>query len=94
MGWRYQIPVLLEIGCRVVCPDMMGYGGTVRCDLDECFDRYELKSFKDSPEPLAEFGMKRAADDIKELARQLGISQIILGGHDWYMRFSHLWSSL
>jgi hypothetical protein len=28
-GWRYQIPVLLELGCRVVVPDMMGYGGTV-----------------------------------------------------------------
>ncbi|KAL9603922.1 MAG: hypothetical protein Q9219_000860 [cf. Caloplaca sp. 3 TL-2023] len=26
---------------------------------------------------------KRAADDMKELAQQLGISKIILGGHDW-----------
>lgn len=29
MGWRHQIPVLVEMGCRVVAPDMMGYGGTV-----------------------------------------------------------------
>lgn len=29
MGWRYQIPVLVDMGFRVVAPDMMGYGGTV-----------------------------------------------------------------
>jgi soluble epoxide hydrolase / lipid-phosphate phosphatase len=28
-GWRYQIPLFLELGCRVVVPDMMGYGETV-----------------------------------------------------------------
>lgn len=27
--------------------------------------------------------MKRAADDVKELARQLGAKTIVLGGHDW-----------
>jgi len=30
MGWRYQIPLLVDMGMRVVAPDMMGYGGTVR----------------------------------------------------------------
>lgn len=29
MGWRNQIPMLLELGFRVVCPDLMGFGGTV-----------------------------------------------------------------
>jgi soluble epoxide hydrolase / lipid-phosphate phosphatase len=29
------------------------------------------------------YSFKRAADDIAELARQLGAPQIILGGHDW-----------
>ena len=29
MGWRNQIPMLMKMGYRVVCPDMMGYGGTV-----------------------------------------------------------------
>ena len=29
MGWRYQIPLLVNLGFRVVAPDMMGYGGTV-----------------------------------------------------------------
>ncbi|KAH0566134.1 hypothetical protein GP486_000464 [Trichoglossum hirsutum] len=35
------------------------------------------------PEPIALYGLKRAADDIKELANQLGTEKIILGGHDW-----------
>lgn len=30
MGWRYQIPMLLSLGLRVVAPDCMGYGRTVR----------------------------------------------------------------
>jgi pimeloyl-ACP methyl ester carboxylesterase len=68
-GWRYQIPALLELGCRVVAPDMMGYGGT------------------DAPRvpqnPLNLYSFKRASDDIAELARQLGASKIVLGGHDW-----------
>lgn len=34
---------------------------------------------------MALYSHKRAAEDIKELARQLGASQIILGGHDWYV---------
>ncbi|KAI9851221.1 MAG: hypothetical protein M1838_004233 [Thelocarpon superellum] len=35
------------------------------------------------PESLYLYGHKRAADDIKELARQLEAPKIILGGHDW-----------
>jgi soluble epoxide hydrolase / lipid-phosphate phosphatase len=35
------------------------------------------------PESLALYSLKRAADDIKELARILDTSTIILGGHDW-----------
>ncbi|KAI9826292.1 MAG: hypothetical protein M1832_000209 [Thelocarpon impressellum] len=68
-GWRHQIPILLDLGLRVVVPDMMGYGGT--------------DGPKVPPEPIELYGHKRAADDIKELARQLGAPQIILGGHDW-----------
>lgn len=29
MGWRYQIPYLVDLGFRVVAPNMMGYAGTV-----------------------------------------------------------------
>jgi pimeloyl-ACP methyl ester carboxylesterase len=28
-GWRFQIPALLDMGLRVVAPDLMGFGGTV-----------------------------------------------------------------
>ncbi len=35
------------------------------------------------PSDLALYTFKRAADDIKELARQLDCETIILGGHDW-----------
>ncbi|KAI9760979.1 MAG: hypothetical protein M4579_001355 [Chaenotheca gracillima] len=35
------------------------------------------------PESMALYSFKRAADDMKELARQLGAPKIILGGHDW-----------
>lgn len=47
----------------------MGYGGT---------DAPEVP-----PNDIRLYGMKRAADDIKELLSQLGITKIILGGHDW-----------
>ena len=34
-------------------------------------------------EPISNYGFKRVADDMLELARQHGISRVILGGHDW-----------
>lgn len=37
----------------------------------------------DAPESLSYYTYKRAADDIAELARQVGAPSIILGGHDW-----------
>ncbi len=61
--------MLLDLGYRVVCPDIMGFGGT--------------EAPRAPPEPIALYSFKRAADDIKELARQLGISKVIVGGHDW-----------
>lgn len=40
IGWRYQIPSLIEYGMRVVVPDMIGYGGTVclvqHCNAQQC----------------------------------------------------------
>jgi pimeloyl-ACP methyl ester carboxylesterase len=35
------------------------------------------------PNDLRLYSTKRAADDIKELAAQLGEDRIVLGGHDW-----------
>ncbi|KAL2047112.1 hypothetical protein N7G274_001131 [Stereocaulon virgatum] len=73
LGWRYQIPPLLQAGYRVVCPDIMGFGGTDAPPV----------SPPPSNEGIEYYSFKRAAEDIKELARQLGTEQIILGGHDW-----------
>ncbi|KAF2112584.1 Alpha/Beta hydrolase protein [Lophiotrema nucula] len=69
LGWRYQIPLLLDMGFRVVAPDLMGFGGT--------------DAPKVPPNPINLYGLKRASDDIAELAKQLGAERIILGGHDW-----------
>ncbi|KAI1934019.1 hypothetical protein LOZ58_005931 [Ophidiomyces ophidiicola] len=69
MGWRYQIPTLLNMGLRVVVPDCLGYGRT------------EAPEFSEESAPR--YAFKQCAEDMKELARQLGTSQIILGGHDW-----------
>ncbi|KAF3051171.1 hypothetical protein E8E11_010797 [Didymella keratinophila] len=69
MGWRYQIPLLVNLGFRVVAPDMMGYGGT--------------DAPKVPPNTISLYGLKRASDDIACLASQLGAQRIILGGHDW-----------
>ena len=68
-GWRNQITMFLDTGYRCVVPDMMGYGRTAAPEVP--------------PNSLSLYGCKRAADDIHELAKQLGCSQIILGGHDW-----------
>lgn len=64
-GWRYQVPLLLSLGFRVVVPDMMGY------------------SHSSAPESLEFYTMKRAADDMEELAKHLNAPRIILIGHDW-----------
>lgn len=69
MGWRYQIPLLVDMGFRVVAPDMMGYGGT---------DAPQVP-----PNSISLYGLKRASDDIAALAKEVGASRIILGGHDW-----------
>ncbi|KAI3393569.1 hypothetical protein diail_3918 [Diaporthe ilicicola] len=37
----------------------------------------------DAPGDVSFYTVKRAADDIAALASQLGVSPIILGGHDW-----------
>ncbi|KAE8313350.1 Alpha/Beta hydrolase protein [Aspergillus transmontanensis] len=65
MGWRYQIPMLTDMGLRVIAPDCLGYGRT------------------DAPEDPHHYSHKSCANDIKELAFQLGIPKIMIAGHDW-----------
>ncbi|KAF6823865.1 epoxide hydrolase [Colletotrichum plurivorum] len=37
----------------------------------------------DAPDAIDYYSLKRAADDIAALAKYLGLSRIVLGGHDW-----------
>lgn len=69
IGWRYQIPHLINMGCRVVAPDMMGYG--------------ETGSPATPPNSLYLYSNKRASDDLAELAKILKVNRITVGGHDW-----------
>ncbi|KAK5089701.1 hypothetical protein LTR24_005970 [Lithohypha guttulata] len=66
-GWRYQIPYLSSLGFEVIAPDCLGYGRS------------------DSPptSKITAYTYRRIADDIEALCSQLGVSSIILGGHDW-----------
>ncbi|KAI9893403.1 MAG: hypothetical protein M1814_006700 [Vezdaea aestivalis] len=67
----------LAIGWRYQIPTLLKLGFRVVVpDMmgygqTECPDEIEFYTFK------------RAAEDMRELARQLGLKKIILGGHDW-----------
>ena len=42
----------------------------------------------DAPDSLTFYTYKRAADDLAALAKELGLSSIILGGHDCKLEFA------
>lgn len=93
MGWRYQIPMLVDMGLRVVAPDCLGYGRTVsKSRMTILWENIQpanrvcqskLIHKKDAPDDYHHYSHKRCANDIKALATHLGSSKIILGGHDW-----------
>ncbi|KAI5779695.1 Alpha/Beta hydrolase protein [Geopyxis carbonaria] len=68
-SWRGIIPALLEMGLRVIAPDMIGYGQT---DMP-----------KVPPNTMAAYSWKSSAADMAELMKQLEIPKVILLGHDW-----------
>lgn len=76
IGWRNQMPMLLEMGYRVVAPDLMGFGSTEAPQV-------KPGSSTGTPENVKYYSLKRISDDIAELARLLSSTRIILGGHDW-----------
>lgn len=57
-GWRYQIPLLTSLGLRVVCPDMMGYGGT------DAPDSASFYTYKRAADDLAELARQLSAPQI------------------------------
>lgn len=69
-SWRYVIPGLLEMGLRVIVPDMIGYGQT---DMPVVT----------SPASMAEYSWKSSSDDMVALLSHLSIPRVILLGHDW-----------
>ena len=73
-GWRNQIPTLLSLSYRIVCPDLIGFGRTAAPPVSPPYDTNTNIQY---------YSFKRAASDINELARQLDCKTIILGGHDW-----------
>ena len=74
-GWRNQIPTLLSLSYRVVCPDLIGFGRTAAPPVPPNTN-------------IEYYSFKRAASDINELARLLNCPTIILGGHDWVRALS------
>lgn len=66
-GWRYQIPLLTSLGLDVIALDCQGYG----------------RSDAPPSSHLSSYTFKRISDDVATLCRQLHLSTIILGGHDW-----------
>ena len=80
MGWRYQIPMLVNMGLRVVAPDCLGYGRTVQPPPQH---PKPSSQDQDAPDDFTPYSHKSCAADIKALATHLGERTIILGGHDW-----------
>ncbi|BDD55317.1 hypothetical protein MAP00_000852 [Monascus purpureus] len=67
----------LSMGWRYQIPMLLGRG--LQVVAPDCLGYGRT----DAPEDAAQYSHKRCADDIKELTSQLGLSKIILGGHDW-----------
>jgi soluble epoxide hydrolase/lipid-phosphate phosphatase len=59
MGWRYQIPLLVDMGFRVCAPDMMGYGGTAAPTGD-----ISLYGFKRAADDIAALAKELSAPQI------------------------------
>ena len=80
-------PLIRESGSESNCPRLPGLWPHSAFPL-QTYDKTtpeltRLSLKKDAPDDSAEYSLKRGANDIKELAAQLGESKIILGGHDW-----------
>lgn len=67
-GWRFQVPYLLKLGCKVILPDMLGYGQTSAPDSPA---QYSLRNTADHIAQLI-----RAVGGSSS-------SPVIIGAHDW-----------
>lgn len=71
-GWRYQVPLLLARGLRVIVPDLPGYG---RTDAPQEVGAYSYKSVVDDVRAIVREVLGEKGGDVEE--------RIVLGGHDW-----------
>ncbi|KAK4140324.1 Alpha/Beta hydrolase protein [Dichotomopilus funicola] len=71
-GWRYQVPLLLSLGLRVIVPDIAGFG---RTDAPSDLHAYSLQRVvKDLLAIVRHVQGKAEGDDVEP---------IVLAGHDW-----------
>lgn len=68
----------ISMGWRYQIPFLTSLGLDVVAPDSIGYGRTDSPLFK-----LQDYSHKRAADDIAELCRQMDLSRIILGGHDW-----------
>lgn len=68
----------LSMGWRYQIPFLTGLGLDVVAPDTIGYGRSDAPLFK-----LQDYTFKRAADDVAGLCKQMGLSKIILGGHDW-----------
>ncbi|KAL4742373.1 Alpha/Beta hydrolase protein [Aspergillus similis] len=83
---QYKGTVVLT--CRWAGDTKFRYSSTKAIELsrqifEQAADGNTIFFHQDAPADLVAYSHKNCADDIKELANQLGASKIILGGHDW-----------
>jgi pimeloyl-ACP methyl ester carboxylesterase len=67
-GWRFQVPLLLSLGCQVVLPDMLGYGQTSAPDSPVHY------SLKNTTNHLAQ---------LIHAVGGSSSSPVLVGAHDW-----------
>jgi pimeloyl-ACP methyl ester carboxylesterase len=86
MAWRYQIPLFLKLSFRVVCPDCIGYGRSVR---RQCASHHTVIGglflfVQDAPtDSIEPYAFKSHAVDFHELCKSLGCESVVVGAHDW-----------
>lgn len=103
-GMAVSDPSANQVGFPGRCAGLFGLweDGTF---VDSSFRFFWLLSFpfsdqkcvacnQDAPDDYESYSHKRCADDIKELATQLGAWKIIVCGHDWYVYIIQYFSLL
>ncbi|KAJ5677527.1 uncharacterized protein N7477_003160 [Penicillium maclennaniae] len=84
-GGDMEVPLFLDLGYRVICPDCCGYGRSVGLTITSLFSEPVAHSIvQEAPtDSIIPYTFKSLADDIVQIAKQLDCENIIVGGHDW-----------